>query len=61
MYKVFDFKCDQCGHTEDDVMIKHDNYPDCSKCNSKMTKLVASVGLLRTNFHDKPKVRDRSK
>lgn len=61
MYKVFDFLCKHCGNKEMDLLIKPEDAPECPKCNSIMTKMVSSPGMVKTNFHDKPKVRERGK
>jgi putative FmdB family regulatory protein len=61
MYKVFDFKCKTCQHVELNVLVKPDSVTACQECGDTMTKLVSAPGLLKTNFHDKPKVRDKVK
>ncbi len=61
MFKVFDYKCKPCQNVEMNVLAKPEDAPDCPQCGCIMTKLASSPGLLKTNFHDKPKVRDKLK
>lgn len=61
MYKVFDYKCNYCQVIEPNVLVKPDEAPVCKECGEEMIKLVSAPGLLKTNFHDKPKVRDKVK
>ena len=55
--KVYDFKCGHCGHFEADQFVYDEKAIACPVCNSIMTRQFPSPGLVKTNFHDKPKVR----
>jgi len=43
MFKLFDFKCLKCGHTEE-LLIEKDNIKNikCSICGGEVKRLVAS-------------------
>lgn len=36
---IYDYKCPECGHKEEDVLVKrHDEQVDCPNCKTKMQK-----------------------
>lgn len=55
--KVYDFKCGHCGHVHENEFVYDTTVVHCDKCGSIMTRQFPSPGLVKTNFHDKPKVR----
>lgn len=56
MIRVFDYKCNECGHIEEHVVRSLDAKPKCPKCGSRdNTKMVSAPGRLVTNSADKPK------
>lgn len=57
--KVYDYRCGHCDHVEKDVFVYGEQAVYCPKCDSVMGRMVSAPGMVKTNFHDKPKVRDR--
>lgn len=43
---IFDFYCETCGFTEDDVLVRNDEDHACKMCdNEKMTKKMPSFSF----------------
>jgi putative FmdB family regulatory protein len=42
---VFDFKCDECGHLEENMLVdaNDENPPVCPKCGKPMSKKVGTA------------------
>ncbi len=56
---LHDFSCASCGWVAE-KLVKSDTYSvECDVCSGEAIRLPAAVGLLRTNFHDSPKVKVR--
>jgi putative FmdB family regulatory protein len=57
---VYDFCCQDClAKYERLVQSSEVKTVVCPDCGGEATRHIPAVGLLRTNFHDSPKVKTR--
>lgn len=60
---IFDYCCETCNTRKEVLVLKSDTIVNCPKCKNApvMKRAMPAVGLLRTNFHDSPSPKDRTR
>lgn len=56
---IYDYICPNCEKQTEILVQNSEAEVICNECRTRLVRLLSSPGLLKTNFHDKPKVKER--